>query len=67
MNDNDNSSENEKLRQKAEELLKTTTPPGNISTPNLSESDMFKLVHELQVHQVELEMQHDELRHAWAV
>jgi PAS domain-containing protein len=49
------------LRQKAEEKLieksKTT------GTPKL-ESDVKRLLHELQVHQIELEMQNDELRHA---
>ncbi|MEI7725289.1 MAG: PAS domain S-box protein, partial [Bacteroidota bacterium] len=65
MNDNDNKSEAEKLRQKAEELLKTATPPVSITTLSLSETDPAKLIHELQVHQVELEMQNEELRNAW--
>jgi PAS domain S-box-containing protein len=45
------------LRQKAEELLaqqSQETPPG--------EADVRRLLHELQVHQIELEMQDNELR-----
>ncbi len=46
------------LRQKAEDLLKGKPLKSN---PELSDSDTLKLVHELQVHQVELEIQNDEL------
>jgi len=46
------------LRQKAEELLKRqqmkVNPPG-------TKADMLKLIHELQVHQIELELQNEEL------
>jgi len=49
-------SESKKLRQKAEEELKTRK-----STNSFSEVDNLKLVHELQVHQIELEMQNEEL------
>jgi len=48
----------EKLRARAEELLGT---PGNDAAP-MPAADVQKLVHELQVHQVELEMQNEELR-----
>lgn len=49
------------LRQKAEELLvekrkKTGVP--------VQETDIKRLLHELQVHQIELEMQNEELRNA---
>ncbi|MEI6682564.1 MAG: PAS domain S-box protein [Bacteroidota bacterium] len=67
MNDKDNESEKEKLRKKAEELLKTAAPPETVLSPALSQTEILKLIHELQVHQVELEMQNEELRQASAV
>jgi len=46
------------LRQKAEELIKKKfSKPGM----ELSEADTLKLIHELQVHQIELELQYEEL------
>lgn len=45
------------LRKRAEEQLKFLNKP----LDNLSDSDVRKMVHELQVHQIELEMQNDEL------
>jgi PAS domain S-box-containing protein len=54
------------LRQRAEEILlnKTTSllPPSENQLPE----DLRRLYHELQVHQIELEMQNDELRHTRA-
>jgi transcriptional regulator with PAS, ATPase and Fis domain len=50
------------LRQKAEEQLKIKQKkPG---TPVMG-TDVTRLLHELQVHQIELEMQNEELRQAY--
>ncbi|MCX6927848.1 MAG: PAS domain S-box protein, partial [Verrucomicrobia bacterium] len=49
------------LRQQAEQQLREQPPPAE--SP-LSPSDARTLVQELQVHQIELEMQNDELRRA---
>lgn len=46
------------LRQKAEKSLKKKTAQSGLQ---LSESDALKLIHELQVHQIELELQNEEL------
>ncbi len=46
------------LRQKAEELVTDKSLGSDVP---FSESEMLKLIHELQVHQVELEMQNEEL------
>ncbi len=48
------------LRRRAEDKLNEKT---SASTP-LEEADVRKLLHELQVHQIELEMQNEELRAA---
>jgi len=52
--------EDSELRKRAEEELK----PDATLIENLSDEDVRKLAHELQVHQIELEMQNDELRKA---
>lgn len=49
------------LRQKAEEFL-TNVPAKSIS--RLSEAEILRLIHELEVHKVELEMQNEELSSA---
>ncbi len=58
---NTHKSESEILRQKAEALLKLK--PSGLGSP-ISETDMLKLIHELEVHQVELELQNEELGEA---
>ena len=58
MRNTGNKSENLILRQQAEELLKIRQ--SNSVLPR-SEAEMLKLIHELEVHQIELELQNDEL------
>jgi PAS domain S-box-containing protein len=53
-----NVSEAEILRKKAEELFKSQAPDLNFPE---AESDILKLNHELSVHQIELEIQNNEL------
>jgi PAS domain S-box-containing protein len=53
--------DSEILRQKAEEQLKKQQ--SKVSSLS-SENDMRKLAHELQVHQIELEMQYEQLQQA---
>ncbi len=50
------------LRKKAEEKLKLKQ--ANAENPDI-DTDTKKLLHELQVHQIELEMQNEELRQAY--
>lgn len=50
------------LRKKAELLLSEKLKAG---APKLTEFETDKLLHELQVHQIELEMQNEELRQAY--
>ena len=61
----ENKSEAATLRRKAEELLKTRRDVAcNVPT---TEVENRKLIFELEVHQIELELQNDELRHAQAL
>ena len=57
-----NKSEAETLRQKAEEMLKKKSLK---TDSQLSETDILRLNHELQVHQIKLEMQNEELKLAY--
>ncbi len=56
-----NQKQSDDLRKKAEEKLRRLT-----SKPlhELSAAESHRVIHELQVHQIELEMQNEELRHA---
>jgi len=54
----DNKSNAISLRQKAEELLKEKQLKTGLQLP---EAEMHKLIHELGVHQIELELQNEEL------
>ena len=58
MKKHENTSEAAALRQKAEELLKKKASGIALQ---FSEANMIKLIHELEVHQIELEMMNDEL------
>ena len=64
MENHEDKSEATALRQKAVELLKNK-PSKHDS--QLSELENHKLIFELEVHQIELELQNEELRNAQAV
>ena len=60
------------LRQRAEKLLKGSSAlshqnPGNPAAAQLSESETIKLIHELEVQRVELELQKEELVQAESI
>ena len=55
------SPDDSELRRRAEEKLKAATS-GSEDLSGVSPDKMANLIHELQVHQIELKMQNDELR-----
>jgi PAS domain S-box-containing protein len=57
--ENEQSSVAVSIRQKAEDQLKKRH---SVKAPPVTEADTRKLLHELEVHQVELEMQNEELK-----
>ena len=59
MSKSSNASTPTELRSRAEQMAQWLVAP-----PLNGELDAYRLMHELQVHQVELEMQNAELRHA---
>lgn len=61
MSNSKNSINSKELRSRAEQMAQWL-----IAHPLEGDLDPHRLMHELQVHQVELEMQNAELRHAWA-
>ena len=60
-NDESASKQYSELRQRAEKALPKQAPE-NLESAERSHEEMLSLIHELKVHQIELEMQNDELR-----
>lgn len=56
--DPSNKSDHNQLRRKAERILKNKSSKVNLAP---TEADLLRLVHELEVHQIELELQNEEL------
>ncbi len=51
-----------RLRRKAEKRLETH--PKRLDLEKIYDSEVKEIVHELEIHQIELQMQNEELRHA---
>ena len=58
MEDKNNAPAKSALRQKAEELLQKRAI---VAIENYSDTEILNLIHELEIHQIELEVQNDEL------
>ncbi|MDD4652672.1 MAG: ATP-binding protein [Methanothrix sp.] len=52
------------LRERAEEIAREKEPPSPINLDSLQPEETRQMLHELRVHQIELEMQNEELRRA---
>src|ERR1035437_1659818 len=61
-NDSSQGSAEQSLRRRAEDSAREKAAQSPKSLPTLSSEATQQLLHELQVHQIELEMQNDELR-----
>jgi|GEM_PF-2474117 len=61
MKKGDKTAEAAKLRKSAEEFLRKMSNTGDALKRWMPETDALKLIHEVEVHQVELEMQNEEL------
>ena len=59
---NDKEQAEQALRKKAEEIFRTTAEEALATPDEMSAEEVRRLLHELRVHQIELEMQNDELR-----
>ena len=55
------SKQSSELRKRAEKALSKQAPE-NVESAERSHEKMLSLIHELQIHQIELEMQNEELR-----
>ena len=60
-NDKPSSKRVSDLRKRAEKALQKLSPD-NLESTELPKEEMHSIIHELQVHEIELEMQNDELR-----
>jgi two-component system, NtrC family, response regulator AtoC len=58
--DTDSPDKSSSLRTKAEQIIRSSSPDAE-DLDRLSQGDIRRLIHELKVHQIELEMQNEEL------